>query len=134
MMPGTMSPPLVNIAQFPAGKWPNLTPTETLPGRQHQSAPPAAVEQDKAMTGSYGGKFPQTFEQLPDKQPRTLLETVRHGVAAGAAGGLAEIAWVTLYAGATGTDPSTLARGVTTAAGVSALFPSASAAVGVTIH
>ena len=31
-------------------------------------------------------------------------ETVRQGVVAGVAGGLAEIAWVTLYAGVTGGD------------------------------
>jgi hypothetical protein len=54
------------------------------------------------------------------------LETFRIGVIAGAAGGLAEIAWVTLYAGMTGGDPALLARGVTTAAGVGALLPAAS--------
>jgi hypothetical protein len=42
--------------------------------------------------------------------------------------------WVTLYAGATGADPATLARAVTTAAGVSALFPAAPVALGVTVH
>jgi hypothetical protein len=85
------------------------------------------------MTGSYGGKFPQTFDEGADKQTRTL-ETMRYGVVAGAAGGLAEIAWVTLYAGATSTDPSVLARGVTTAAGVSGLFPAIPVALGVTVH
>lgn len=81
------------------------------------------------------GKFLKTtIEEFADKKVRTLLETTRHGVVAGVAGGLAEIAWVTLYALATGADPATLARGVTTAAGVSALFPTASVAVGVTIH
>ncbi|MGP0090833.1 MAG: hypothetical protein ACLPKB_12875 [Xanthobacteraceae bacterium] len=68
-----------------------------------------------------------------DKQRKTLLETTRHGVVAGVAGGLAEIAWVTLYAAATGTDPATLARGVMTATGVSTLFPTP-VALGVTIH
>ena len=68
------------------------------------------------------------IQGLTNKQVKTLLEITRHGVVAGVAGGLAEIAWVTLYAGATGADPSTLARAVTTAAGVSALFPSAPAA------
>ena len=86
------------------------------------------------MLGSYGGKFPKAFEEIADNKIKTLLQTIRHGVIAGAAGGVAEIAWVTIYAGATGTDPTTLARGVTTAAGVSALLPSAPVALGVTIH
>jgi hypothetical protein len=63
------------------------------------------------------------------------LETIVTGVVAGAAGGLAEIAWVTLYAGITGGDPAVLARGVTTAAGVSALLPAASPVVlGIGVH
>jgi hypothetical protein len=87
------------------------------------------------MISPCSGKFQKTtFEELGDKQVKTLLETTRHGVVAGVAGGLAEIAWVTLYAGATGADPATLARAVTTAAGVSALFPSAPVASGVTVH
>jgi hypothetical protein len=48
------------------------------------------MEQDEAMIGSYGGKFPKTFEELADKRVKTLLETTRHGVVAGVAGGLAE--------------------------------------------
>jgi hypothetical protein len=86
------------------------------------------------MTSPCGGKVLKTFEELTDKHVKTLLETTRHGVVAGIAGGLAEIAWVALYAGATGTDPATLARGVTTAAGVSALFPAAPVILGVTVH
>jgi hypothetical protein len=62
------------------------------------------------------------------------LETFRQGAIAGAAGGLAESAWVTLYAAATGEDPAILARGVTTAAGVNALFPAAPVALGVIVH
>lgn len=63
------------------------------------------------------------------------LETLRIGILAGAAGGLAEIAWVTFYAGATGGDAAALARGVTTAAGVSALLPAASpVALGIGVH
>ncbi len=54
------------------------------------------------------------------------LATIRTGVIAGAAGGLAELAWITLYAGAAGGDPAALARGVTTAAGVGTLLPDAS--------
>jgi hypothetical protein len=63
-----------------------------------------------------------------------FLETARHGVIAGAAGGLAEIAWVTLYAGMTGGNPAMVARSVTTAAGVSALLPAAPVALGVSVH
>jgi hypothetical protein len=85
------------------------------------------------MFGPNGGKFPKASEELTEQQ-LNLRETTRHGVVAGAAGGLAEIAWVTIYAGATGIDPATLARGVTTAAGVIALLPSAPVALGVTIH
>src|ERR1700722_20001746 len=73
-------------------------------------------------------------EELADKRASTLLETTRHGIVAGAAGGFAEIAWVTLYAGATGADPATFARGVTTAAGVSKLFPADPVALGVSVH
>jgi hypothetical protein len=54
---------------------------------------------------------------------RQRLETFRIGIIAGTAGGLAEIVWVTLYAGMTGGNPAVLARGVTTAAGLSALLP-----------
>ena len=63
-----------------------------------------------------------------------MLETIRLGAIAGAAGGLAEIAWVTLYAGATGGSPSILARGVTTAAGARALFPADAVTLGVAVH
>jgi hypothetical protein len=62
------------------------------------------------------------------------LETVRFGVIAGAAGGLAEIVWVTLYAGVTGGNAAVLARGVTTAAGLASLFPPLSAALGIALH
>ncbi len=62
------------------------------------------------------------------------LEVVRLGAIAGAAGGLAEIAWVTLYAAATGGDVAILARGVTTATGANALLPAASMIVGTAIH
>lgn len=63
------------------------------------------------------------------------LDSIVAGVAAGVAGGLSEIAWVTLYAGMTGGDPAALARGVTTAAGVSALLPAASPVMlGIGVH
>lgn len=86
------------------------------------------------MISRCGGKFRKPLGELTGKQVKTLLETTRYGVVAGVAGGLAEIAWVTLYAGATGADPATLARAVTTAAGVSALFPVAPVAMGVAVH
>ncbi len=53
------------------------------------------------------------------------LETLVVGIVAGVAGGLAEIAWVTLYASIAGGDPAAFARGVTTAAGASTLWPAA---------
>ena len=92
------------------------------------------MEENKAMISPQDGRFQKIFEKLTDIEPKTVLETTRHGVVAGVAGGLAEIAWVTLYAGATSADPATFASGVTTAAGLSALFPAAPVAVGVTVH
>jgi hypothetical protein len=74
------------------------------------------------------------FNEFTNKRFRGTIETVRQGVIAGAAGGLAEMAWVTLYGGATGANPAALARGVTTAARVSALFPAAPVALGATLH
>lgn len=62
------------------------------------------------------------------------LDVVRLGVIAGAAGGLAEVAWITLYAWVTGGNAAILARGVTTAAGVSALLPAAPVVLGVAVH
>ena len=62
------------------------------------------------------------------------LAVIRTGIFAGAAGGLAEIAWVTLYAGVTAADPAVLARGVTTAAGVTALLPASPVALGIGVH
>ena len=62
------------------------------------------------------------------------ITVVRQGVLAGMAGGLAEVAWVTLYAGLTGGDAAVLARGVTTAAGVTALVPASPIALGVAVH
>jgi hypothetical protein len=61
-------------------------------------------------------------------------ETVRQGVVAGAAGGLAEIAWVALYASVTGGDAALLAKGVTSAAGVRALLPSSPVILGIIVH
>jgi hypothetical protein len=61
-------------------------------------------------------------------------ETIKRGIVAGAAGGVAEIVWVSLYAAVTGGDAAILARGVTTTVGVTALLPAASVAMGVTVH
>ena len=61
-------------------------------------------------------------------------ETINYGVVAGLAGGFAEIAWVTLYTGLTGGDVAILARGVTAAAGLGALFPALAVTIGVVIH
>lgn len=63
-----------------------------------------------------------------------IIRTIRYGVIAGAAGGLAEVAWVSLYAGATNGNAALLARGVTTTAGVSALLPDFPVGLGVAIH
>src|SRR6202050_1500533 len=103
--------------------------------RQRQSAPARQQwKKDKSMISPHGDKFLKTFNELTDIESKTALETTRHGIVAGVAGGLAEIAWVSLYAGATSADPATFASGVTTAAGLSALFPAAPVAVGVTVH
>ena len=53
------------------------------------------------------------------------------GVLAGLAGGAAEIAWISLYAAATGGDAASVARGVTDTVGIGALPPVAG---GVSIH
>ena len=58
-------------------------------------------------------------------------EIIKRGLLAGAAGGLAEIVWVSLYATMTGGNAATLARGVTTAAGVTALLPATPVSVGI---
>jgi hypothetical protein len=79
-------------------------------------------------------KIMNTVDQPHNNQLHRVLETNRQGVIAGAAGGLAEIVWVTLYATATGANPAKLARGITTAAGVNALFPADPIALGVTVH
>src|SRR5665213_1593043 len=83
---------------------------------------------------AYMGNVPQAIEKPGNIRHQTALETVGYGVMAGAAGGLAEVAWVTLYAGATGGNPAIVARGVTTAAGLSVLLPAAPVVLGVMIH
>jgi hypothetical protein len=46
---------------------------------------------------------------------RGTRDTIKYGILAGVAGGLAEVAWVSLYAAVTGGNAAALARGVTTA-------------------
>jgi hypothetical protein len=65
---------------------------------------------------------------------RSLARIAGCGVVAGAAGGIAEIIWILVYASATGTDAASLARGVTTATGVNLLLQGSPAAFGVAIH
>ena len=64
----------------------------------------------------------------------TSASTAERGIVAGAAGGIAEIIWIIIYASVTGTDAATLARGVTTAAGANSFFQGSSVASGVVIH
>jgi hypothetical protein len=60
--------------------------------------------------------------------------TIRRGMLAGAAGGLAEIAWVAVYAAGTGGDATELARGVTTTAGLNTVFQGEPVIMGLSIH
>jgi hypothetical protein len=60
------------------------------------------------------------------------IKTARVGVLAGAAGGLAEVAWISLYAVASGADAAQVARGVSAAFGAGAL--AASVQLGIIIH
>jgi hypothetical protein len=80
------------------------------------------------------GKLLNALDERAGRRNEMALETIRNGVIAGAAGGLAEIAWVTLYAWMTGGDATILARGVTTAAGASALLPASPAGLGIAVH
>ena len=68
---------------------------------------------------------------MANPQRREIICT---GIIVGAAGGLTEIAWVTSYAVATGANPADLARGVTTAAGASALLPTSPVLLGIGVH
>ena len=65
---------------------------------------------------------------------RSSISTIRRGMVAGAAGGLAEIAWVAAYAALTGGDAGALARGVTKAAAFNGVFPGEPISVGLSIH
>jgi hypothetical protein len=71
---------------------------------------------------------------MPTSSQTDISDVIKRGFLAGAAGGLAEIVWVSLYAGVTGGNAATLARGVTTAAGVTALLPAAPVTIGIAVH
>ncbi len=69
-----------------------------------------------------------TISRLP------MSEAFKRAIVAGAAGGLAEVVWVTLYASLMGGDAAVIARGVTTAVGVTALLPASAVGMGVVVH
>ena len=64
----------------------------------------------------------------------TSANIAGRGIVAGAAGGIAEILWILVYATATGTDAATLARGITTAVGANLIFTNGSVTTGVAVH
>jgi len=61
-------------------------------------------------------------------------QIIAAGLIAGTAGGLAEIAWVSLYSALVGGNAAILARGVTSAAGVTALLPASPVVLGIAVH
>jgi hypothetical protein len=63
-----------------------------------------------------------------------LAGIVRRGIVAGAAGGAAEVLWISFYSASTGASAATVARGVTDAIGMNALLPTASLVFGIIIH
>jgi hypothetical protein len=65
---------------------------------------------------------------------RSVTGIMKRGLFAGIAGGVAEIAWVSLYAAISGANAAVVARGVTTAAGVTALLPAAPTTAGIAVH
>jgi hypothetical protein len=90
--------------------------------------------QIKATCGAPEYGLPISFARGTLMTAMVRSEMLRRGIIAGAAGGLAEMAWVTLYAGATGGNAAVLARGVTSAAGVSALLPAHPVGLGIAVH
>jgi hypothetical protein len=65
---------------------------------------------------------------------RDICGTIECGILAGAAGGVAEIIWVSIYSTASGGNPASVARGVTTATSLTALLPAAPVEMGIAIH
>ena len=88
--------------------------------------------------GLDGHKTP-TAANPPISKASTMNRTtpagiIGRGVAAGAAGGIAEIVWIFVYASATHADAASLAQGVTTATGLNLLLQGNSTGFGVAIH
>jgi hypothetical protein len=75
-----------------------------------------------------------TIGNTTDHRLTVTFDTLRLGAIAGAAGGIAEIAWVSFYAAISGANPAMVARGVTTATGANTLLPADAAAVGIALH
>jgi hypothetical protein len=74
-------------------------------------------------------------ETLMSATQRMAFATMlRNGMIAGAAGGLAEVAWVSLYATLTGANAASVAHGVTTAVGATALLSDNAVMLGIGIH
>jgi hypothetical protein len=63
-----------------------------------------------------------------------LIGVIRRGIAAGTAGGIAEVLWISTYTAATGASAATLARGVTSATGMDTRLAAAPVASGIFIH
>ncbi|TMJ01143.1 MAG: hypothetical protein E6G97_17505 [Alphaproteobacteria bacterium] len=61
----------------------------------------------------------------------TIGQLLTIGVLAGLAGGVAEVAWISLYAAVSGTDAAAVARGITDTVGLAGSSP---AAAGLAIH
>ena len=64
----------------------------------------------------------------------TRTSLLQRGIVAGLAGGFAEVVWVTLYSEMTGGNAAQIARAVTTAFSLNALFPSMSVTIGIAVH
>jgi hypothetical protein len=63
-----------------------------------------------------------------------LIDTLRSGLLAGLAGGLAEVVWVGLYGASTGTPVAAVARGVVASLAPSAAAAPGAVALGIAIH
>ena len=69
---------------------------------------------------------------MPKANSVKLIETALYGTLAGLAGGLAEVLWIAVYAAIAGIDATEVARGVTSALGIT--VPAAAAELGLGIH
>jgi hypothetical protein len=141
-------PPAINVAKsqlfsdvagygkvFRFAQTRRATNSKVDDGRQPQNAPAVIqIEHPQARKLTAVPMLQSKHQSILLMAKIHFFETARLGAIAGAAGGLAEIAWVTLYAEATGGNAAILARGVTTATGVSALLPGAPMILGVAVH